>query len=271
MPSARGAQGIEDLETALRLQPTSAALAKDRAEAIAALMAAEGLTPPTTTVRVPVTSAGQDPEQLAGPRSGNAAEAVDTGMHISASRRIGADSNGSGSEGERTAESIPASGAGAAAQPASCDAQRSSAVVPAGNGIVMNQQGSTTAVSPVSAPAVTADVRMRPAQPDQSPAHASAENGGHAARPPLVAIARSEASKQQSDQAAGAAARQPTAVSSKASVPQPAAAVQAVAAAKQLPRVAALRPPASGASCLPKRNSHGCQAAAQLQTSNRRY
>ena len=53
-------QAIDDLETALRLQPTSAALAKERADAVTAVVSAEGLTPSATQASVPVTLAGQD-------------------------------------------------------------------------------------------------------------------------------------------------------------------------------------------------------------------
>lgn len=48
---------MEDIEAALQLQPTSKILAAERGQAVAALLAREGLTPLSRRIRVPVTDA----------------------------------------------------------------------------------------------------------------------------------------------------------------------------------------------------------------------
>ena len=182
----------------------------------------------------------------------------------SASRQIGAHSNGSGSEGGRAARSAPASGGQAAVQRADRDAQRSSAPLPAGKGMVAKPPGSAMVASPVSIPTVAADIPMSPAQPDLSSASAPAANGRHAAGPPPVSAARPKEGMQRLGQAADIAAGHLTASQTSDSALRPAA-VQAVAvaAASQSSRSAALRLAASGASCLSMPPHMCCRAAAK--------
>ena len=248
------AQGIEDLEAALRLQPTSAALAQDRADAIAALTAEEGLMAPTTSVRVPVTAAGRD-AQPAEMHAAAATEPVSTGLRPAASRRLSAGSNidGSGPRGGDATQEATADVANgrAAVRLAEVSAQASAAPSSAGAGMPLEQLESTAAPQLVLAPAATSDIRLSPAQPVPVLADVPGQNGSHTTSASLLSTNRPEQGKAQLRQPSDFVdAAQPSddTVLKHAEVPT-------IAAAAQAARAAALRPAASGAPSLVIANS----------------
>ena len=254
MPRSWEAQGIEDLETAVRLQPTSAALAKDCAAAIAALMAEEGLKPPSAAVRMPVTVAGDGPL----PARLHAVVAADhdtAQLCPSASRQLKANSSGIGS-GAGGADQDVAKCANTGPVAVKSSSLRKGVLLSAGDAMPMEQLGLMSAALPAPGAAMAVDSRSSPAQPDHPLESAAAQNGRHVLSPSAMSPERPEQIKAESEQPADSSTLT-TAQPSAGAVPQPAA-VPIITAATQSARTAALRPAASGAAPLPLMPSEVC-------------